>query len=95
MRIDLITSPHNSTIVNVTSISPADMVQSAPDTIWTVETTPAHGHVRHQEGDDVVDRERNQQKGKAEHGRSLPFFFPTICCFLNLPTICGLDGVRC
>ena len=42
MRVDLITSPYKSTIANVTSMSPADMVQSAPETMWTVETTSVH-----------------------------------------------------
>ncbi len=40
MRVDFITSPNSSRTASVISMSPADMVQSPPETMCTVVSVP-------------------------------------------------------
>ena len=74
MRVAFMTSTNSSRMASVDQMSPAVMVQSAPEIRWTVVTRAGPAHARHQERDDVVDRERDQQQRKADqvHGRAFP-----------------------
>ena len=71
-RAPLMISNSNSSMPSASSTSLSVTGHSAPDIKRELEQRLTEGNGGHQEGDDVVDRERDQKQRKTDHGHARP-----------------------